>query len=442
MYEIKDVVQDIKAAAKRRKLLLIITPLLFLSAGVIALYFIEPKYQSYTSILVQKDETLNPLVLYEMAVNIASEDRLKSFNEIIFSRSAMEILIDSLQLDTNVKTDAEKQLLIAETRKNIKTSSRASDSFDISYINTDPVNTRDGVELLANYFIDKRLRMESRKQDETVTFFSNKLDELEVIVTAQRNQAVNTTEDRLKELPSDAAVLQERLQSFNEQLDSAEWKIIQEEQKLSILKQFQNNSNQADGIKLLYSLPLSETQFGDELEVLLKEYDVLKQQFTESYPKLKLLSVQIVQTANRIPPTIQANIVRYNSQKKDLVLQKAKVINEMQRSYVATQRAGSQLSDFSIYEGLLNEMKVKLEQAKISRDIGKRGAEQFIVLDAPFIPGKPISPNKKVVLSISLVIGIIMGIAGSALAEVMDTSMRDEKDLPYDKPIIAYISQG
>jgi len=104
------------------------------------------------------------------------------------------------------------------------------------------------------------------------------------------------------------------------------------------------------------------------------------------------------------------------------------------------QRAQSQKSDHSIYEGLYNEMRVKLEQAKMTRDIGKKAADQFIVLDEAVIPAKPASPNKRLVLAISLLLGLIVGVAASALAEVMDTTLRDDDDIPYNKPVIAYIS--
>lgn len=43
---------------------------------------------------------------------------------------------------------------------------------------------------------------------------------------------------------------------------------------------------------------------------------------------------------------------------------------------------------------------------------------------------------------IGLLFGIVMGIIASAVAEVMDTTIRDEDDMPFDKPIIAYITSG
>lgn len=442
MYQIKDVAQDMKAAVKRRWLLMILSPMLFVIAALTAIYFIEPKYQSTTTILVQKDETLNPLVLYEIAVHIATEDRIHSLNEIIYSRSTMEILIDSLNLDKEVKSEADKQLLIANTQAKIGTKLKASDAFEISFFDTDPIRAKQGAELLTNHFINTKLLMESRRHEETVDFFRNKLAELEAIVKDQRNQTVSITSDRMQNMPSNSDALQDRLQVINGQLDTIEWLLFQEEEKLAAITSFQVEENINQGINHLYKLPLAEMQFGEELVLLLNEYDNLRQQYTESYPRLRGLAEQIKQVANRIPPTIVANIKRLNSQKRDIGLQKQRVVGDIQQFFVATQRASSQQSDFSIYEGLQADMRVKLEQAKMTRDIGMRAADQFIVLDAAIVPEKPVSPNKILILSIGLFLGVVMGIVASAVAEVMDTTLRDESDLPFDKPIIAYITSG
>lgn len=442
MYEIKEVAQDIKSAVKRRWVLLTVTPILFIIAAITALYFIEPSYKSSTTILVEQDETLNPLVLYEIAVNIASEDELESLNEIIYSRSAMEVLIDSLQLGKDIRTEADKQQLVEETQSNIETISRASDSFEISFFNTDPVVARDGAELLTNYFINSKVRMATRRHEETVAFFTDKLQELEGIVSSQRDQSVTITSERMRNLPSSAENLQERLQGINSQLDAIEWQILREEDNLAIINAYQNESDQTAAIMQLYKLPISEIQSGEELSLLLNEYDTLQQQYTESYPRLRVLSEQIRAVANRIPSSFESNLQRLNSQRSDLTQQKQGLIGDMQQYFVTSQRVSSQQSDFSIYEGLLNEMRVKLEQAKMTRDLGQRAVDQFVVLDAANIPEKAASPNPVLILGIALIIGVLMGIAASAVAEVMDTTLRDERDLPYQKPIIAYLTNG
>lgn len=427
---------------KRRRALLILTPLLFLLAAYTATYFLEPAYKSSTTILVERDETLNPLVLYEIAVHIASEDRLQSMNEIIFSRSTMEVLIDSLQLERGLSSELDKQRLIEKTQGNIETRSRASDSFEISFYAASPAQARNGAEFLANYFIRTKLRMETRRHEETVDFFAQKLRELEVIVASQREESVTVTSERMNALPGNAESLQERLQVINSQLDDLEWHLFQAEDRLTVIQMYEQETDPSESVRLLYKLPLEEIPFGEELSRLLNEYDALQQQYTESYPRLRALNEQIRSIAGRIPSMFESRIALLTSQKADLTRQRDRVVTDMQSYYVASRRASSQQSDFSIYEGLLSEMRVKLEQAKMTRDIGERAVDQFIVLDAANTPEKPSSPNIPLILSIGLLIGIIAGVVASSLAEMFDSTVRDEQDLTYQKPIIAYLSHS
>lgn len=442
MYSTKEIAQEIRQAAKRRKKLLIITPVIFLLLSIIALFVIEPKYKSTTSILVQKEETLNPLVLYQMAVNLASEDRLQSFNEIVYSRSTMMMLIDSLGLDQGVMTESDKQKLIVDVRENVGTNSRASNSFEISYYDTDPVRARNGVELLANHFIRTRLALENRRNNETVNFFRSKLDELEQVVNQQRDQIVSATTNLMKELPFDSEALRARLQGLENEFEALEWEIYQEEQKLKIVREYQNMEEQENRVQVLYKLPLDEISHGRELSDLLTEYQELRMEFTENYPPLRAILVRISDVVNRIPPSIEARMESMNVQKEELARQRDRLIVDMERAFVVNQRNNSQESDFSIYQELYNSMKVKLEQARMTRDIDDKAGEQFIVLDAPYIPEKPSSPNKTLVIAVGLFLGLVIGVILSGVAEVMDTTVRDEEDLEFGKPIIAYLVDG
>lgn len=403
---------------------------------------IEPEYESSTSILVQKEEALNPEVLYEMAADIASDDRFKSFNEIIYSRSTMEMLVDSLNLDESIETEAQKQDLVDDLRKNIVTSSQASDSFEITYYDTDPVRARDGVALLARHLIRTRSKLENRRSNETVEFFQTKLDELEQIVDKQRSQIVDETTEQMKELPVDQTALQNRLQDIDTQLDELDWRIIQEENKLEVFKDFLSQDTQDLSVQPLYKLSLKDLPFGSELSTLLSEYDQLRQQFTDSYPRLRTVRSRIIEVAKRIPPSINTELNNLKLQRKELSNQRSGVINDMERAFVTSQRNSSKQSNHSIYQQLYSDMKVKLEQARLSRDMGNKASEQFIVLDPPYISKEPSSPNKRVIITMGFVVGIIMGTLLMAVSEVLDTTIRTEEDLELDKPIIAYLTDG
>ncbi len=442
MYQAKETAQELLSAARRRRFLLLFTPLFFLGLSFGALQLIEPKYTSTTSILVQKEETLNPLILYEMAVNIASEDRLNAFNEIIYSRSTMEMLIDTLRLSTRLETEREKQSLIETLRKQIRTESRASDSFEISFTATDPVISRDAVLFLSNHFISTRLLLEKRRNNETVEFFTAKLEEMERVVEQQRDQVVSSASDQLQVLPMDERALQARLQGIDARLESLDWQIFQMEEQMNVVRDYLAEDPERADVRQLFRLPLDQTPFGRELSELLREYGELSQIYTSSYPRMRVVSSQIRQIAGRIPTAMESTLERLRHQRGDLAAQRNSVINDMQQAFIATQVNRSQQSDYSVYEKLYNDMKIKLEQARMTRDIGDRATEQFIVLDEPFVPEKPSSPNRTLVIALGLVAGFIVGVIVSAVAEVLDTSVRGVTDLEYRKPVIAYLSDG
>ncbi len=174
----------------------------------------------------------------------------------------------------------------------------------------------------------------------------------------------------------------------------------------------------------------------------MEEYDRLRERFTDSYPELRSLRTQILETSKRIPPAINSKLSNLRMQQQDLNDERASVINDMEKNFVASQRSNSQQSNFTIYQDLYSDMKVKLEQARMAREVGDNATEQFVVLDHPYISEEPSSPNNPLVVAIGFILGLIFAGIFIGIAEVLDTTIRSESDLEYQKPIIAYLADG
>jgi uncharacterized protein involved in exopolysaccharide biosynthesis len=107
---------EIISFVKRRKWELGIVPGVAIIVCVIAAFALPRRYESSTTIWAQPDEILNPLVNYEMAVQLASGDRLSTLSEIVNSRQTIEAVIDSVGLADHITTEVDKDILIDHLR--------------------------------------------------------------------------------------------------------------------------------------------------------------------------------------------------------------------------------------------------------------------------------------------------------------------------------------
>ncbi len=441
MYQAQQITQEIKRVAARRKKLIIFTPLLMVMLSVAALYYIEPEYRSSTTILVQKDEALNPLILYDMTDPRDTEDRLETFNEIIYSRSAVEMLIDSLNLDPEGKHKRRsRQQFVESVRSKISTTNNSSDSFEIIFHSTDPQKAKEGAELLASHFIDSRVNLENRRNTETVNFLQSKVEDLEQFVRMSREEMLAESQSRLQDVPLDVGGIQTELRDIERSLDETEWNLVQLEEDLALINDFLESDQGERQFQRLFNLPMEDIPYGDELGEQLEEYEELRQSYTHSFPQVQRLTEQIIETTQRIPSALETRIQRHEQRRERLVNNRNDKLNKLEQAYIADRQEETARSDYSVYESLFNEMTTALEQAKISRDLGERSGENFVVLDAAIVPDEPHSPNKRLIVALGLIAGIVLGIFLAALAEALDTTVRSIEKVRYHKPIVAYIS--
>jgi len=434
---------QIKQIIKRRKGLLFVTPIFFVLLSIGLLYLVDPIYKSSVSILVQEENTIDPLVLYEMPEKGTLKDRLESFNEIIYSRTTIEQLIDSINLEKNPDTEKGRQPLVDQVRKNISTSLKASDSFEITFSSNNPHKARDGVAFLANYFINTQTRLTNRKNYQTVNFFQKKLKELENIVENHRNKVVNATKKQIKKLPLDQELLQKRLQDIDQQLVQLEWQIIKVEDRLKVLQTFLDQQQKSNlSVEPLYKLSLEELTLGDRLGNLLQEFNEVSQKFTADYPELQKLKTKIIDVVKRISPAVESELTNLKKQQQKLIQQRTRIIDDMEKAFVAKQQNNNKESNISVYQDLYDQMKVKLEQVRITREIEEKDSAQFKIVDSPFIAREPSFPNRKLVLGSGVFLGLVFAVLLTSLAEFFDTTIRKEQDLELQKPIIAYLTDG
>lgn len=438
MHKAQLAINELKGFYKRRKALLLLCPILVFGLSIGAVYWLPPEYESSITILVEKDETLNPMVRYNLAVALASEDRLKSFNEMIYSRPTINMLIDSLDLAG--ENEMERDALIKKVRSNVNTRLKASDSFSITFYAKDPERAKRGVQLLSDYFIEKKLQLENKRNNQTVDFFQAKLEELKGTVDDRERELMSKIQEDVETTPRENRSLQSDLEEVEEKLDEISVSVRKTDDKLQTVQSV--ISGKAD-INKLYQLDLSNVSSGDRFQKLLNEYQEVSDKYTSQYPKVKELRQKVFSSLEQLESDLKSSLFEQNAQKSYLEDQYKTVTQKIQQTTVADRKTTQSKMNVDIYRKLYDEMKVKLEQAKTTRDLGKEAENQFVVIEPPVVPDEPSKPNRLMLMAGGLGLGLFLGFMVAAVAELLDTTIRRPQDIKeFQKPVVAYISKG
>jgi polysaccharide biosynthesis transport protein len=431
---------EMVAFVRRRKKLLFIPPVVITGLCVLLAFLLPRKYESSTTIWVQRDEILNPLVSFTMAVQMASEDRLRAFNEIIMSRQTMEMLIDSLGLAKGTETPIARDDIVDLVRASVRTERRGSDSFVITYTDTDPVRAQRAVTILADHFISTRLWAERTRNDETVNFFSGKLQEYEKKFGETEDKVVSLLKKRMQKIPTTSSSLGSNLDAMDRRIRELEDKVRSYQRARIDLDMFPSAFGTEQGGTVLAELLRADLPYNTELRALLSRHDSLVVRYTVKYPEIGKLEGHILELLKRSQVFVESEIDALNTQLGDERKRRTETINEMTLTSIAQREDQDKESNYAIYKQLYNDMKVKMEQAKIAQELGRRAQNQFIIIDPPRVPAKPTKPSRALIVLGGMTIGIMLGVLAALVGEHLDTTIRTSRQLEvYQKPIIAVL---
>jgi len=435
--------REILSIFRRRKKFLYLPALVITLLSAAGAFIMSNKYESATTILVQKDEILNPLISYQMAVAMATEDRLRTFSEILNSHTMMKQLRDSLFRADDEAADVDEQAALDALRKKITTERRGSDSFRISFIDRDPVRAQAAVALLADQFIRTILTVEGQRNDATVTFFQEKLDEIREKFEASQQRVVSAVKSRMDVLPQDTRDLYARLESTQKQISDFDAKMDVYKEKLKDLRLFPAALGTENGMQTLFELQRAPIPFADDLKTQLQKYDDITRKYKGKYPEVLRTEAQLTDLLARIQKALEGEIKKQEPDRWDLEKKRSALVEELKETAISQRLDQNVESDYGIYKKLYDEMKVKLEQAITTRDLGRNASNQFIIIDPPLVPMAPTQPNRPAVILGGLAVGLFFGFLLVIFKELMDTTIRSPRDIEiYQKPVIAFITEG
>lgn len=268
-----------------RRKWLIIVPMLIMGIGAfVGSNFIPKEYVSHTTILVEEQKLMNPLIS-GLAVSSSVYNRLPSTKEQILSWNNILALIKRLGLDKQIRSQQELEKIVNEFRRNIYVvMPKNKNVVIISFRGRDPIMVRDVVKIIADNFIKQNLEAQGREASTAIEFIKNQIalyrykikqDELRQYKKKLKDLLVDSTEKhplvidlrkKIKKLEEELKKEEAIINSIKEPQTEDEKKVYAElMQEYSRIKQnLDNLDDEADAIK-------KDKKINEEIYAMLKK---------------------------------------------------------------------------------------------------------------------------------------------------------------------------
>jgi capsular exopolysaccharide synthesis family protein len=307
----------------------------------------------------------------------------------------------------------------------VNTVSKMASILELSYQDNSPLRAKEILNSISKTYVDLNVKEKSIVAELTLGFIDKQLEKINKNLT---KSAMKLEEYRLK---NNIVNLEIQAQSKNTKLEGYKTQLFEVITEMKILS---NLSSYINKDKDILGLTVSTVNFTDRtlsvlidnLKKLINEKNILLVNFTNEYPDVKKIDLQIKESKNSLKLVIRNNIKQLEQRKSDL----QKLINKynqrlnqipVQETKLATLTRPLNINQ-SIYEFLLQK-KAETSILKSSTISNSR------IIDEARQAKEPIKPKRKLIIIVGLILGLIVGIAVSFFREFLISTVQNIDDV-------------
>ncbi len=427
----------------RRKRVFLVPVILTPVFSLLIFLLIKPSYMSSTTILLGKEDILNPLVRYETAVAMTDYNRLGAFQKVIYSRPLLEEAIHKLDLDAGVKNDVEMERIVNRLRDNIHVIALSADSFQIGCTAPEAVLAKNMVETVSRLFIEKSLQGSRREAMTAVNFLQKEVDhyaqELDSIERALQ-QFRQANMETLRQV----ATLGGQLNDYSNKTLEAELDLRQEQLNEKLLTARLSGEKPMVVAQALYvqNTPYQkqyqelQLRMGNLLATREKSHpEVLKLQREMDYitslledekktgqasetqevrsPVYQEVSARLEDTRIRIR-VLEQKVAEYQRLQDD-TRKKLLDVPELEKEQARME------SEIKLTRELYDTLRTKLEQARVTCEVEiEQQSNRFTIIDPPVVPLSRYKPGRTAFFIGGIAGGLCLGFLVVFLLEFTD----------------------
>lgn len=424
--------------------------LAFVVVVAIAIW-LKPVYISKATILFESQQVKSDQTREKFAT-----DRFAALNKVVLSNDNLIKIAENYKLyGLDKKPELSREILLAATRENILVErlraepegweGAATFAFNVSFTHYNAEETYKITNDLVKLFFDENDRFSKERVVETEDFFSNEeakrkseLEEIEKKVASYKRQYADSLPENkemyigsLERLENDLRATQREYSATQSELRSLD--VSLESAKAGVgLVATQDRvvaPTDLDGLKL--ELAKQKSIYSDNhpsVRVLQRRVDDLeKVARVDSVKPGKPVTLQSVMVEK-----VQAQIDTANSRLESLRDEEANIRARIRQTESRIMRSsqtegvlGATLREYENAKTAYNEIKAKLDNSKIAKNIEMENkGERFVLIEAPVFPQKPIKPNRIMIIIAGFFGAIAFAVASVIFIEALDKRIR------------------
>lgn len=478
--------KDLLNILKRPKIILI--PTVIVGAAMAAYVHTLPDlYRSETLIMVVPQRVPDSYVRSTVTTTI--QDRLRSFNQQITSRTRLEPVIREFNLYPEQVRSGLMEDVVERMRLDIATEIIRSDAFRISYLYGDARTSMKVTERLASMYIDESLREREVLADSTNQFLDSQLSSAKERLIDHEKKLESYKMRYAGQLPTQITSNLQVMQNAQMQIQSLVDSLNRDrDRQLALQGQLSDlglSSTDDPGTAPRTTPPPSVAAPASypALQQAQKTLEQLQLRLTGSHPEVLRqqrvvadlekkvadeTAFNMLAAANAPKPTTTgmdpaqlARLSRVEQMRIELESLSKQIVTKEQeearlRSVIAdyqgrVESAPSRESemtelmrDYETLQRTYTQLLAKKEEAQVSANLERyQIGEQFKILDPARLPEKPYSPDRPRLWAIGVGAGLLVGLLFSAFIEYRDASLKTDADVvaTLTLPVLAMIPE-
>ncbi len=474
----------------------IVLSFLFITVVVTAVFSFTatPVYQATSKLVIGSDSKVSPLSgqVFTMESFYAEEKNFNTHFKLITSKPVLKLVADEIDLSpnggtedlesinpvmryakrvkTNLKaikktvTDYIAQYLPSDDaaastapvseqdRKYLQILSRISVSpveetriMAISVMDTDPERTRDIANAVARKYIEFDLSTKLKSSTDKLSWMTDELYSVKKkLEDAEKEFIAYKQDEKMFSVEGRQNVINQKIASFNHKYLEVRNKRLELDTKLNELGGALGNDDNIMQIKSMVDDPIVKELYG-MLTTLEIEKGHLSEVYKGKHPKLIEVNSKIDNTAAKLKIELEKKLNGLRREKNMLASQE----REIKEQIAALEKEAIQTSEkemnYNIYQRNVNAGQqmydILLSQIKESNILQSSQASNLTIVEIADTPEKPVKPNKKRNLLLSLILGLFGGIGLAFFLEYLDQTIRNEEDAEQSLgyPVLAII---